>query len=59
MYLSVVGDSCSIMYNDYEFTMDYDMIVCKSLFQIDRYDCLDIWNMWLTHVSSYRKHAWY
>ena len=45
MYLSVVGDSCSIMYNDYEFTMDYDMIVCKSLFQIDRYDCLDIWNM--------------
>jgi len=28
MYLNVV-DSCSIMSNDYEFTMDYDMIVCK------------------------------
>jgi len=44
MYLSVVGDSCSIMSNDYEFTMDYDMIVSlgKGSFQIDRYDCLDI-----------------
>lgn len=30
MYLSVVGDSCSIMSNEYELTMDYDMIVCKS-----------------------------
>jgi len=28
MYLSVVGYNCSIMYNDYELTMDYDMIVC-------------------------------
>lgn len=27
MYLSVVGDRCSIMSNDYELTMDYDMIV--------------------------------
>ena len=30
MYLSVVSDSCSIMFNDYELTMDYDMVVCKS-----------------------------
>jgi len=30
MYLSVVGDSCSIMSNGYELTMDYDMIFCKS-----------------------------
>ena len=27
MYLSIIGDSCSIMSNDYEFTMDYGMIV--------------------------------
>jgi len=27
MYLSIVGDSCSIMTDDYELTMDYDMIV--------------------------------
>ena len=27
MYLSIVGDSCSIMTNDDELTMDYDMIV--------------------------------
>ena len=27
MYLSVVGDSCSIMSNAYELIMDYDMIV--------------------------------
>ena len=27
MYLSIVGDSCSIMSNDYELTMDYDMIL--------------------------------
>jgi len=49
------------MSNEYELTMDYDMIVSlgESLFQIDRYDCLDIWNMWLTCVSSCRKHAWY
>ena len=26
MYLSVIGDSCSIMSNDYELTMNYDMI---------------------------------
>jgi len=54
MYLGVIGDSCSIMSNDYELTMAYDMIVslCKGWFQIDRYDCLDIWNMWLTCVSS-------
>ena len=26
-YLSVIGDSCSVMSNDYELTMDYDMIV--------------------------------
>jgi len=40
-------------------TMDYDMIVSptKCLFQIDIYDCIDIWNMWLTCVSSCRKHA--
>ena len=44
MYLSVIGDSCSIMSNDYELTMDYDMIVSlgKGWFHIDRYDCLDI-----------------
>ena len=30
MYLSMIGDSCSIVSNDYELTMDYDMIVCKS-----------------------------
>lgn len=27
MYLSVIGDSCSIISNDYELTMDYDMSV--------------------------------
>jgi len=56
MYLSVIGDSCSIMSNDYELTMDYDMIVGRGegWFQIDRYDCLDIWNMWLTCVSNCR-----
>ena len=27
MYLSVISDSCSTMPNDYELTMDYDMIV--------------------------------
>ena len=61
MYLSVVGDSCSIISNDYDLTMDYDMIVRlgKGLFQIDRYYCLDIWNMWLTCVSNCKKHAWY
>jgi len=26
MYLSVISDSCSIMSNDYELTMNYDMI---------------------------------
>ena len=47
LYLSVIGDNCSIMSNDYELTMDYDMIVSlgKGWLQIDRYDCLDIWNM--------------
>ena len=37
MYLSVIGDSCSIMSNDYELTMDYDIIVShgKGWFQID------------------------
>ena len=44
MYFNVV-DSCRIISNDYELTMGYDMIVCKSWFQIDRYDLLDIWNM--------------
>ena len=60
MYLSVVGDICSITSNDYELTMDYDMIVSlgKGLFQIDRYDCFDIWNMWLTCVRSCRKNSW-
>jgi len=29
MYSNVV-DSCSIMSNDYELTMDYDLIVCKT-----------------------------
>jgi len=27
MYLSEVGDNCSIMSDDYELTMDNDMIV--------------------------------
>jgi len=27
MYLSLVGDSCSIVSKDYELTMDYDIIV--------------------------------
>ena len=47
MYLSIVGDSCSIVTNDYELTMNYDMMVSllKGRFQINRYDCLDIWNM--------------
>jgi len=27
MYLSIIGDSCSIMTDDYELIMDYDMIV--------------------------------
>ena len=54
MYLSVVGDNCSIMYNDYELTMNYDMIASlgKGWFQIDKYDCIDIWNMSLTCVNS-------
>ena len=30
MYLSVVRDICSIMSNDYELTMDYDMIFYSS-----------------------------
>jgi len=61
MCLSIVSDSYRIMSNDYELTMDYDMIIslAKCLFQIDRYDCLDIWNMWLTCVSSCMKHALY
>ena len=61
MYLSVIGDSCSIMSNDYELAMDYDMIVslAKGQIQIYRYDCLDIWNMWLTCVNNCRKHSWY
>lgn len=56
MYLSVVRDICSIMSNDYELTMDYDMIFTlpKDWFQIDRYDCIDIWNMWLTYVDNFR-----
>lgn len=56
MYLSVVGDSYNVMSNDYELTIDYDMIISlgKCLFQVDRYDCLDIWNMLLTCVSSCR-----
>ncbi len=39
MYLSVVGDNCSIMSNDYDLAMDYDIIVSigKGWFQIDRY----------------------
>jgi len=61
MYLSVVSDSGRIMSNNYELTMDYDMIVIlvKGSFQNDRYGCLDIWNMWLTCVNSCRKHALY
>ena len=27
MYLSVVGNNCNIMSNDYELTMDYHMTV--------------------------------
>jgi len=27
MYLSIVGDSCSFMTDDYELYMDYEMIV--------------------------------
>ena len=54
MYLSVVGDSFIIMSNDYELTMDYDMIVRlgKGWFQIDKYDSLDVWNMSLTCVNN-------
>jgi len=26
MYLSIVGDNCSIITDDYDLTMDYDMI---------------------------------
>ena len=61
MYLSIVGDSCSIMTDDYELTMDYDMIISlgNGWFQIDRYDFLDIWNMWFTCVGSCREHALY
>ena len=49
------------MSNDYDLTMDYDMSVSlgKGLFQINIYECLDIWNMWLTCVKRCRKHAWY
>ena len=59
MYLNVV-DSCSIMANDYELTMHYDMTVSlgNNWFQIDRYDCLEIWNMWLTYVSMMQGVAW-
>ena len=61
MYLSVVGDSCSIMSNNYELIMDYDMIIIlgQCWFQIDKYDSLDILNMWLTCVNSCTIHAWY
>jgi len=61
MYLRVVGDGCRIMYNDYKVTMDNDMIVSlgKVWFQIDRYDCLDISNVWLTCVMSCKKHSWF
>jgi len=56
MNLSIIGDSCSIMPNDYELIMDYDMVVRFGKgFQINRYDCLYIWNMWLTCVSSCRE----
>jgi len=49
------------MSNNSKLTMDYHMIVslCKGLFQIDTYDGLDIWNMWLTCVKSCSKHDWY
>jgi len=30
MYLSIVGDSCSITFNDYELNMDYDIFVSLS-----------------------------
>ena len=54
MYLSILGDSCSIMPNDCELAMDYDMMVSlgKGWVQIYRYDCLDIYNMWLKYVRS-------
>ena len=43
MYLTIMGDSCSIMSNDYVLTMDYDIFVRLGKgFQIDRYDCLHI-----------------
>jgi len=29
MYFSIIGENCSIMSNDYELTMDYDMTICK------------------------------
>lgn len=38
MYLSVIGDNCGIMSDDYELTMDYDMVLrIGKGFQIDRY----------------------
>lgn len=48
MYLSMVGDNWSIMTDDYELTMDYDMIVSlgNGWFQINRYD----FSWYLEHV---------
>ena len=40
MYLSVVGDCCSIMSNDYELTMDYDMIVSLVKFDFKLIDMI-------------------
>jgi len=56
MYIIMVGDNFSIVSKDYELTRNYDMIISlgKVRFQIDRYDRLDILNMWLTCVSSCR-----
>ena len=61
MYLNVVGDSRSIRSNDFELTMDYDMIVSlgKGWFQISRYVSL-ILGTHGPHVWEVAgKHAWY
>ena len=39
MYLSIVCNSCSIMSNEYELTMDYDMIVSLG---IDLFKLIDM-----------------
>jgi len=60
MYLSVIGDNCGIMSDDYELTMDYDMVLrIGKGFQIDRYYFFIFgtfgWHVW----AVVGKKSWY